>query len=287
MSEATTLEATPSEASTLTTSDDSAAAVSSEELQPTAEETTEPGAETVTPETPEPVTPPRPRSIAEIRAAISDPSGSATGAELQQLQRYEQSARDVQANIERRRTEHQTALTAAQSLLVADVEAEFTNAAAADRNPDMNLIRDKMGLVFGTLGPKAEAAALSSYDARLDSLILEFADNDVNYMRELVSGKSFAEKVDLSMSLAYQLGQRSGPGDDMVVETKAERAAAIQAAVNAAKAGSPTRGTSVGGTPSTTPNLYNTKMEARVLHADGKISNTEMRRALASALPDR
>lgn len=168
------------------------------------------------------------------------------------------------------------------------METELTAAAARDREPDLDLIKSKMETAFSTLGAKAEAAALSSYDANLDNLILDFAQGDVSYMRELTQGKSFADKMNIANSLAYAMGQRDGPGEDMVVETKAERAAAIQAAVNAAKAASPARGTSVGGNPTQAiPPRYTTQEGARILHSlpEGdprKISNAEMRQIQAS-----
>ncbi len=248
MSESATLEATPSEA-TLTPSDDNALPASTEEQAPIAAESPEPSAEPVTPEA---ASPPAPRSIAEIRAAIADPNGSATGAELQQLQRYEQSARDVQANIERRRGEHQTAVKAAESLALSAVEMELAAASARDREPDLDLIKQKLETVFSSLGPKAEVAALSSYDARLDAMILEFAGGDVSYMRELTQGKDFANKMDVALSQAYAMGQREGAPAGSVVLTQAELDAKIQAAVNASRAANPARGASVGGgNPST------------------------------------
>ena len=130
-------------------------------------------------------------------------------------------------------------------------EAEIAAAAARDREPDLDLIKSKVETVFATLGPKAEQAALSRFDADVDRTILEFVGNDTGYFQELTKGKPLHDKINLLNTLAYQMGQRDGPGEDMVVMTKAEHEAAIQAAVRASQSSSPTRGASVGGGGST------------------------------------
>ncbi len=130
---------------------------------------------------------------------------------------------------------------------------ELAAASARDREPDLDLIKQKLETVFSSLGPKAEVAALSSYDARLDAMILEFAGGDVSYMRELTQGKDFANKMDVALSQAYAMGQREGAPTGSIVLTQSELDAKIQAAVNASRAATPSRGANVGGnaTPST------------------------------------
>ena len=284
MSETQTLEPETLTTDTSTASANTEVGTSTEVAAPVEEQVTA-STETASTETPAATPTPtpalQPRNIAEIRAALADPNATVTGAEIQTLSRYEQSARDMQANVEARRNEFTNALTAAQELALSHVQTELTNALARDREPDLDLIREKLASVFATVEQKAEPAAVARLDADADRTLLEFYGGDHMAFSEATKGLNIRQKIDLQNRLAYDMGRRAGPEEGSIVLTQAELDARIKAAVNGSRAATPQNGTSVGaGAASMTGAgiTINSKREARDLHARDMLSNDQMKR---------
>jgi hypothetical protein len=239
VSETATLDPETSTTELSATSDDAAAVVSQGE-QPTGAE--EQAAASTEPASPVVV---RERTPQEIEAVLQT-GGELRPGEHQRYTSWQQSMRDTRARIDQQRTEFDTTLTSAQDLALGHIQAELNAAMEKGRDPDLDLLKDKLGLVFGTVKQKAIPAAVAEVDAEVDAWLYQAYGGATAGYEAATKGKTFKEKLAIQLDTAYQIGRNAGPEEGSIVfKSQAELDAHVKAEINKAKPAN--TGTSVGG----------------------------------------
>ena len=223
------------------------------------------------------------RSIPDLEALASDPNATLTVAELNRLSSHNQGLRD-RANLVTLR--QQNAARAEENAaeeynrVLAQVQEQGLEGELAAQllNPVATKVRTAIGQLH-----------VAELDVEVTRAIAELKDGGSLAAQAEASQLPLSQKLQALIPLVYEAGRKAGPPEGYVVMTKAEFEAEKKAAANEVKVS--VKANQSGEARSST-STYTTKLQARELHAlpEGdpkKISNAEMRRILASALPER